>query len=65
LATPPTYVLSYTNNAGVACATPQDILKQDIYEWRLSLSLALADSSVFFSDVVQSQMRCFKTMVMP
>lgn len=64
-ATPPTYVPSCTNNAGVACATPQDIVKKDIYEWRLSLSRTLADSSVFSADVVQSQMRCFKTTVMP
>jgi type IV pilus assembly protein PilV len=104
-ATPPTDVPSCTINPGVACATPQDIVKKDIYEWRLALSRALAggwgsvsaydptpgpnqgitvtvyynepdralasamaadcDSSVFSADVVQSQMRCFKTTVMP
>lgn len=104
-ASAPTDVPSCANNSGSACATPQDIVKKDLYEWRVALSRALAggwgtvsaynatpgpnqgvtvtvyynepdralasvldsdcDSSVFSSDVIQSQMRCIKTTVMP
>ncbi|AMP01412.1 type IV pilus modification protein PilV [Collimonas arenae] len=103
--TPPSDVPSCANNSGTACATPQDIVNKDIYEWRAALSRALAggwgtvsaynatpgpnqgvtvtvyynepdralasvldsdcDSSVFPAGVEQSQMRCFKTTVMP